>query len=116
MNNHEITLELCTSTEWLRENAGLCLDDIEDGLENTAAEELHARLYGGLEAAGYNVENAKGQRILYHGWNGANTFTHLMGPVGTFCKLTKKQQDEIYAIIDRARKAVQSEFAAMDAE
>lgn len=109
--NFAINLELCTCTEWLRENAGLCLDSIESGSEDAAADELHARICGGLEAAGYNVENAKGQRRTFHGWNGANTFTHLLGPVGTFDKLTNQQTDEILGIIGRARDAVHKEFA-----
>jgi hypothetical protein len=109
--NHEIDLEVCNNTEWLRENCCLDLEMIEEGYRNAAADRLGEFLWIKLEGAGYELKHPKGQRHTFHGWNGANTFKHLLGPVGTFCELSKGQQDEIYAIIASARDAAQAEWA-----
>lgn len=111
MKNYEITLEVCSNTEWLREMAGLDLDAIPDGCENEAAETLHRDVTAALERAGYNVENAKGQRCTFHGWNGANTFQHLLGMVGTCDSLTTQQQEEILRIIGTAKDDIEFQFS-----
>lgn len=110
------TLEICTNTEWLREHAGINLDRIEDGSENDAADDFCRRLWNRLESAGYTVERAKGQRMTLHGWNGANTFRHKLGPVGTFDNLTAEQESDIFGMIAEAQESVEREFAATDAE
>lgn len=109
--NESITLEICRNTEWLRENAGLDLSRIEESMQNDAADALGSELHDRLNAAGYETCNAKGQRILFHGWNGANTFAHKMGPVGTFCKLTDAQFSEVCKITGEACDAIMARFA-----
>lgn len=109
--NETITLEVCSNTEWLRENAGLDLSRIEESLQNDAAEALRSELHERLNAAGYETRSAKGQRVLYHGWNGANTFTRKMGPVGTFDALTDSQFSEVCEITGEATDAIMARFA-----
>lgn len=110
--NNEITLEVCTNTEWLRENCLLNLDVILDGAENEAADAIGDAIMDRLASRGYQIERARGQRTQYHGWNGANTFAHKLGPVGTFDRLTGEQIEEIEAAIGEAREVVASEYAA----
>lgn len=109
---NEVTLEVCSNVEWLRENAGLNLDRLADGMENDAAREFGSEICSRLENFGYKTCSAKGQRITFHGWNGANTFAHKLGPVGTFDDLTTEQESEIFAAIAEAQDAVESRFAA----
>lgn len=95
-----ITFEVCCNTEWLREN--FTGAEFGDETAELAESELHSR----LSAAGFETERAKGQRIMYHGWNGANTFRHLLGPVGTFDSLTKEQEAAAWDAIEAARESV----------
>lgn len=109
--NHEVTLEICSNTEWLREMAGLSLDRIADGLENDAAEEFGREIDRRLSALGYGCISPRGQRVLYHGWNGANTFAHKLGAVGTFSPLSAEQQEEIFAAQTAAEEDIYARFA-----
>lgn len=93
------TLEVCCNLEWIRDNAGLNLDEIEECDWDEAAEELQSLLHDKLTLAGFETERANGQRILFHGWNGCNTFKHKLGPVGTFETLTATQQEVIWEVI-----------------
>lgn len=113
MQNHEITLEVCSNVEWLRENAGLNLDRIADGMEDDAARKLGSEICSRLEDAGYKTCSAKGQRTMFHGWNGANTFTCKLGPVGTFDDLTAEQEAEIFELISAAQDSIERAFASV---
>ena len=108
------TLEICSNTEYLAQ----CLDAdaIRDGYENEAGDYFGGELHRRLMAAGYDTESAKGQRILYHGWNGANTFTHKLGPVATFDELTAEEIDQIEAIIGEAKADAELMFAPVPEE
>lgn len=110
--NNEITLEVCTNNEAIREYCGLSFGYIEDGMEREAADFFCDELMGRLQAAGYEVTRAAGHRSLCHGWNGANTFTHKAGAVGTFDTLTAEQESEIDRLQDEAAEAMQAAFAA----
>lgn len=104
--NNKIELEVCSNVEWLRNN---CLGVIDNDADD-AARELGFRVFAMLVGAGYSVENAKGQRVLFHGWNGAH-FTWRCGPVGTFEDLTAKQKDEIEGIVAAVENGVRVDFA-----
>lgn len=103
--------EICTNTEWLRENTRLNLEAIRDGAENDAADMIADELFRRLDLAGYETERAQGQRASYHGWNGANLFAHKLGPVGTFSPITAEQAAEIEAIVAAAVEAAEKAFA-----
>lgn len=106
------TLEICCNLEWLRDNAGLNLDSIEECEWNLAAEELQSLLHDKLVLAGFETERAKAGRILFHGWNGYNGFRHKLGPVGTFDVLTKNQQETIWEVIQQCRDDVETTYKA----
>lgn len=103
------TFEVCSNTEWLR--GVLDIDAIEDGYEDDAANCYASELHRLLCDAGFQTERAKGQRILFHGWNGANTFKHLLGPIGTFDDLTTEEKDSAWAAIEAAKKSAEEKYA-----
>lgn len=94
-------LEVCSNAEWLREN-GFDSSGIDEAWHNEAASHFYYTLRRLLEDAGFNTERARGQRITYHGWNGANLFKHKIGPVGTFDTLNDEQQGAISSAIAKA--------------
>lgn len=95
-------IEVCSNEEWLENNAGLDLDIIPEGDWEDAANFLGNQIHLELEIMGFETISARGQRILYHGWNGANIFRHKMGPVGTFDRLSEKQISKIYKALELA--------------
>jgi len=95
-------LELCTNNEAIR---GWCGLDWSDYAAQMAAEDFTAALWDVLEAAGYDVDRAKGQRATCHGWNGANTFRWKSGPVGSFEVPTEAQKTEIAMIVENCHAA-----------
>lgn len=109
--NSEITLEVCYNNEAIREWCGFDLSGIEESLQHEAADELRSELDRRLNDAGYATEWAKGNRVLCHGWHGANTFTHKLGAVGTFDDLTEAQRDDIFEIQAAAEKAIVERFS-----
>ena len=109
--NNAVQLEVCENTEWLRENSGLQIELIEDGHEDMAAAAVAGHLFRMLDAAGYVSTPARGQRAMYHGWNGASTFQKKIGPVGTFSALTAAQIEEITDLCAAATQAAEQDFA-----
>lgn len=107
-----ITLEICSNTEWLRDNCGVDLDGICGEWENEAADDFGRRLTFDLANLGYCVERAAGQRATCHGWNGANLFKHKLGPVGTFDDLTPEQLAEIEAAVSASATAAATCYSA----
>ena len=109
--NSEITIEVCKCTEWLRSNClGVTGTDADD-----AANELSNRVLVGLLDAGYQTTHPHGQRILFHGWNGAR-WRWRYGPAGTFDQVTDVQKSQIMAIVDAAEASVRADFAEELAE
>jgi len=104
-------LELCSNTEWMREYSGLNLDAIDYAFADEAAVHLREQIWDRLDGNGFRVEPSRGQRSLCHGWNGANTFTHKLGPIGTFDDLTADQEAAIYSAIEDAIKATETAYA-----
>jgi hypothetical protein len=75
-------IEYCTNSEWLA--AGICdqfdvdhawLDEVANAYTNEAVRAAESR--------GVTVEAASGQRIMFHGWNGAQ-FDQRIGIFGVF--------------------------------
>lgn len=100
------TLEINTNNEWLRVFSSLDFSTIPEDDHKDAADDFTATLRSKLEDRGFDVERAQGQRSLCHGWNGANTFRHKIGPVGTFEELTEAEESTIQAAIDEAEAAM----------
>jgi hypothetical protein len=100
------TLEINTNNEWLRVFSSVDFSEIPDTDENDAADDFTNTLWRKLETAGFDVERAKGQRSLLHGWNGANTFATKIGPIGTFDHLSSDEESAI-------RKAIEESEAEM---
>jgi hypothetical protein len=100
-------LELCTNNEAIQGWCGLDWSDFDgnDYAVQMAAEDFTAALWESLEAAGYEVERAKGQRATCHGWNGANTFRWKSGPLGSFEIPTEAQKTEIATIVENCHAA-----------
>ncbi len=111
MKHGNITFEVCSNTEWLRDCAGMDLDSIEDGYEDEAAKHYCSELHANLVDAGFQTDTPNHGRSLYHGWNGANTFKHLLGPIGTFNELTKEQQDIAWMCIEAAKASAERKYA-----
>lgn len=116
ITNENIILEVCSNTEWLRENGGLDLEKIPDGFEDESANELARTLHILLAIGGYETESATGQRILYHGWNGENRFAYKYRAIGTFNQLTEPQKDEIERIYDECVKSVMCDYSTNQPE
>jgi hypothetical protein len=102
-------LELCTNTEWLQ-NHWLDLSGVSESNHEDAANEAYRVLDRALEDAGYETIRAQGQRVMFHGWNGANTFRWKYGPVGTFEALTIEQRDAIAEIVGDVEVAILEQF------
>jgi hypothetical protein len=103
-------IEICTNNEWI----GQQLDNLglEDGtLRDEAATEYYDVAVRAAESspalAGHEFVRAKGQRSLYHVWNGAQ-FTHRRGIFGTFAELTDSQIEAMSAADEAGRVAAQA--------
>ena len=103
-------LEICTNTEWVRDS--LDLEGVPEVDHNEAANDFTNKLWNALESAGFEVEGAKDQRRMFHGWNGANTFRHKFGNVATFDELTQGEQAAIYTAMETAEEATSREWIA----
>lgn len=102
-------IEICTNDEWYRVFGPLeC--GVEDDTEEATKEYQRVaidRLEMDDRAAEFEIVTAQGQRMMCHGWNGAqweNRATgagYHIGGIGTFAALT----DEEIAAIDDAHEA-----------
>ena len=88
-------LEVSTNVEWIRLYSCADFDDVDEMDEDAAAATFSDALFVALEDAGFETGHTPAPRITCHGWNGANTFRHKRGPVGTFDELTADQVDAI---------------------
>lgn len=93
------TIEVCRNQEWLTNNGPQGLRD----LDNDCADEWFGDVCRQLRDMfpRDEVVAAKGQRVLYHGWNGANTFNRKESGLGTFDVFT---DDEWEAAVEIAEK------------
>lgn len=102
------TIEICTNNEFIRDSI-LDPDAFDSELwGDEAAREWHGEFCQRLELAGFNTRNAQGQRVLLHGWNGANTWANSGSGWGTFDELTEGEVDQIIALCDEAVETVQA--------
>jgi len=102
------TVELCTDREWLEVFSAIDFEGIE--FIDDAASEFINTLDDKLIDAGFEVVFARGQRRTCHGWNGANTFEKLLGPVGSFDDLTNDECEMIQECIDFAEESMRDSF------
>ena len=106
MNNGDITLEICSNTEWLTVFGPVESTDFS----NEACQFFLSKLHGSLIDLGYETKSPRGQRILCHGWNSAQ-FNHSLGAVGTFDPLTNEQQNEIIEAVTAAAEETNKKLA-----
>jgi hypothetical protein len=92
------TVEVCRNIEWVREHE-INKDGIEEADLDDAADTYSQAVYEALTEKGWNVSWSKGERIMFHAWNGAR-FTTKRGCVGSWEKLTEEQ----LAVVDEARR------------
>ena len=102
------------SNEWLHRCSSIDWSGIADEDRNAAADDFTERLANGLESVGFNVQMATGQKSTCHGWNGANTFAVLTGPVGTYDLLTAYEVQLVHDTREQAAKAMRREWIAKD--
>lgn len=98
------TIEFCTNHEYIREY--ILSRDLEDAFAHEAAAEWCDEFIRRAEAAGFETEQARGQRAMFHGWNGANTFAHKGAGWGTFDALTPGQIESLDRFSAEAAEAV----------
>jgi len=75
------TIELCSNTEWL--GYASLVDDYSPEREAMARDWFDAAARA-IEALGFRVVPAPGQRGTFHGWNGANLFKRKGSGAGSF--------------------------------
>ena len=74
-------IEYCTNSEWVAD--GICEEfDVENWADDVAVAYTNEAVRA-AESRGVTVESASGQRIMYHGWNGAH-FDQRVGIFGVF--------------------------------
>jgi len=106
MKTDKIKIEICSNREWL----GQYLHweaDIEDIGE---IEFFWDVLEYNLEDHGFEVCFSTGERSTYHGWNGANSFRHMFGPLATFSKLDAMDQGVIRDVLTFASEKADEYF------
>lgn len=99
-------VEVCSCTEWVRENdldqEGIDEVDLDDAANNYAG-----AVFNGLRERGFERSWPSGNRSLYHDWNGAY-FATKRGCVASWQKLNVAQIEAI----DEVRKAAQAEVTS----
>lgn len=108
------TLEINQSNEWLTVFSAIAFESVEEEDRDDAANYFTDALVNSLESAGFECVQAKGHRRTVHGWNGANTFRHLLGPVGSFDELLEAEQLTIREAIEHAEEAMLREWTPKD--
>ena len=90
MKTDKIKIEICSNREWLGQylhwDSDTSIGDIGE------IEFFWDVLEYNLGDHGFQVCFSTGQRSTYHGWNGANLFRHMFGPLGTFSELDAMDQ------------------------
>lgn len=96
--------EICTNEEWLMVYGGYIFkekndegDEGENEFDTKKFDEDVENVKAKFDENYVDFENAKGQRIMCHGWNGAH-FTHRNGGVATFDVLTESKEKEFDSI------------------
>ena len=107
-------LELCMSTEWVREwlEGHADLTGIDDVAKDMAADEATTDIGDRLTAAGFAVGPAKSGRRLLSQWNGCRLFSYRSGPVATFATLAEWEQQTIDKIVAEAAAAALADIVA----
>lgn len=102
MATNERKIEVCSNNEWLGLGGERYQDEAGSDWCNAVIRKLE-------EEFGYGVAiRAQGQRTLYHGWNGANTFERKGSGLGTFDTFTDAEWDRACAIADQCSAEVEA--------
>ena len=108
-------IEVCSNKEYVANNI---LDmDLESVHRYDAANEWFGAVCRKIdELFGESVTvAAKGQRSMYHGWNGANTFARKGSGLGTFDNFTAEEWEACEAIVDRESARLLAEYEELGA-
>ena len=110
----EPALEICMSTEWVRDWLGGHADlaGLDDTDKDLAADEATTAMCDRLTDAGFAVGPAKSGRRLLSGWNGCRLFSYRSGPVATFATLAEWEQFAIDSIVADAAAAALANIVA----
>lgn len=109
------TIEFCTNVEWLSDGYradGMDGDEVADARLDAAL----AALAKDPRAVYLETERANGQRTMFHGWNGANTFRYKFGIFGTFSELDDEEKAALCDAEEAGRAAAQKASDEIDAE
>ena len=106
-------IEVCSCTEYLRQaiDAEVWAHEHE---ADEAADSYAAQLHVELESRGFVTECAKGQRVLYHGWNGFNLWEFKDREVGSFEVMTDHDQQLIGEAKCAALDAVKRQYSVVE--
>jgi len=105
-------IEVCSCTEYLRQaiDAEVWAHEHEaDEVADSYAAQLHVE----LESRGFLTECAKGERVLYHGWNGFNLWEFKDSEVGSFEVMTDHDQRVIRQAQCAALNAVKRQYSVV---
>lgn len=109
-----IEIEICNNREFIRENI-LDLPELGEAMRNAAAEEWSVRAFGeilAIEGADMDPINPRGQRQMYHGWNGAQGWMRRGIGWGTFDTLTPARVEAIDTALEALTNRINAEYAA----
>ena len=90
---NEIVFEVCSNSEWIEQNLE-CPENPDSAEINVVVHEEIEKFTKLCQEAGLGIPqftSPKGQRILYHGWNGAG-FAYKNGIFGGFNDFTPEQK------------------------
>ncbi len=109
------TVEFCTNDEWMRVFGPLDCGIEDDSSDMTNAYQSAAinALRDDPRASAFEVVAAQGQRILCHGWNGAQ-FTYQLGGFGTYADLTDDEKAALDEADDAGRAAARKLMTTED--
>ena len=107
-------LEICMSTEWVREwiEGHADLTGIDDVDKDMAADEATTAICDRLTFAGFAVGPAKSGRYSFSQWNGCRLFSYRSGPVATFATLAEWEQQTIDKTVAEAAAAALADIVA----
>ena len=117
MSETELSFHICYNTEFLAMFTAYGADILEATDDGDDYDEI-------MSAFGTHIGNAllerfdnadvgatSGQKATCHGFNGANTYAHKIGPVGTYDKLTGAQEDLVFQALEAARDATIADWS-----
>ena len=95
MMSKSVKVELCQNVEWLSQHI---VNECPEGWETEVAAAYQDAAWRHIYDAGVAIESARGQRSLYHGWNGDQFHSYQIGGLMVFGALTP----ELEKLVDDA--------------